>query len=54
MEQSNHARLADAGWAYKTKADRGWMIYRDPKTGLWHPMKEAMGMLEASNGIAVV
>jgi len=54
MEQSNHARLVDAGWAYRTNADRGWLIYRDPKTGLWHPMKEAMGILGASNGIAVV
>jgi hypothetical protein len=30
------------------------MVYRDPKTGLRHPMKEAMEILEASNGIAVV
>jgi hypothetical protein len=54
MERSNHARLTDAGWAYRTNADRGWVIYRDPKTGLWHPMKEALEILEASNGIAVV
>jgi hypothetical protein len=54
MERSNHARLTDAGWAYRTNADRGWVRYRDPKTGLWHPMKEALEILEASNGIAVV
>jgi hypothetical protein len=54
MEQSNHARLADAGWAYRTNADRGWIIYRDPATGLWHPEKEALAILEASHAIAVV
>ena len=53
MYVSNHARLLNAGWMYRT-SDRGWVIYRDPKTRLWHLMKEAVEILEASNGSAVV
>ena len=54
MQQSNHARLVDAGWAYRTNADRGWIIYCDPATGLWYPRKEALAILEASNAVTVV
>ncbi len=54
MEQSDHARLLDAGWAYRASDRGGLVIYRDPKKGLWHAMKEAMEILEAANAIAVV
>lgn len=47
MERSNHARLVDAGWAYRTNADRGWIVYRDPDTGQWHPRDEAIRILES-------
>jgi hypothetical protein len=47
MNQSNHARLANAGWTYRTNVDRGWIIYCDPATGLWHSRKEALTILEA-------
>jgi hypothetical protein len=53
MEPINHGRLLEAGWAYRA-SDRGLFIYRDPKTGLWHTMKEALEIREAANGIAVV
>ena len=46
MERSTHKRLADAGWAYRTNADRGWIIYCDPATGRWHPEKEAVAIME--------
>jgi hypothetical protein len=45
MEQSNHARLLDAGWAYRAK-DNGWIIYRDPATGLWHERADALRILD--------
>jgi len=34
-ERQPEARLANAGWSYRTN-ERGWVIYRDPDTGLWH------------------
>jgi hypothetical protein len=48
MKQSTHSRLIDAGWSYRTNADRGWVIYRDPATGLWHSRDEAIRILEAA------
>jgi hypothetical protein len=48
MKQSTHSRLLDAGWSYRTNADRGWVIYRDPATGLWHSRDEAIRILEAA------
>ena len=48
MERSTHVRLLDAGWSYRTNADRGWVIYRDPATGLWHSRDEAIRILEAA------
>lgn len=44
--RSDHARLADAGWAYRTNADRGWVTYRDPATGKWHTKEAAMAILD--------
>jgi hypothetical protein len=45
MEQSNHARLLDAGWS--RAAYQGWIRYRDPVTGLWHTLDEAIKILDA-------
>ena len=46
---SDHVRLTDAGWAYRTNADRGWVIYRDPATGVWCSREDAIRILEESN-----
>ena len=48
IEPSHHARLMAAGWSYRTNADRGWIVYCDPATGLWHPEKEAVAIKERS------
>ena len=34
-----------AGWSYRSN-QQGWMIYRDPQTGLWHTRTEALGIFE--------
>ena len=44
-DRSRHARLVDAGWAYRTNANRGWITYRDPTTGLWHCGEDAIRLL---------
>ena len=46
MEPSDHARLVDAGWAYRTNGQRCWVIYRDPETGLWHAVEDALRIVE--------
>ena len=43
--RSDHQKLTDAGWSYRAN-DRGWVVYRDPQTGLWHPRLEAIGIIE--------
>jgi len=45
MDKSDHVRLLDAGWAYRAK-DIGWIIYRDPLTGLWHARGDAARILD--------
>ena len=47
MEPSDHGQLADAGWAYRLNDSRGWIIYCDPATRLWHSREEAIRILEA-------
>jgi hypothetical protein len=54
MKRSAHARLLDAGWSYRTNIDRGWVIYRDPATGLWHPRDEAVQILEAADAAQLI
>jgi len=39
-----HRKVTAAGWSYRTN-DRGWMIYRDPQTGRWHTLKEALSIV---------
>jgi hypothetical protein len=45
-EHDEHQRITAAGWAYRTN-DRGWVIYRDPQTRLWHPHSEAIFIIQA-------
>ena len=54
MRRSTHVRLLDAGWSYRTNSDRGWVIYRDPATGLWHTRDEAIRILETADAVPVV
>ena len=48
MKRNTHTRLLDAGWSYRTNADRGWIIYRDPANGQWHTRDEAIRILETA------
>ena len=45
FSKSDHQRLITAGWAYRTN-DRGWVVYRDPETGLWHTRPEAIAIMD--------
>jgi hypothetical protein len=44
IEPSDHQQITSAGWPYRTN-DRGWVIYRNPGTGLWHTRSEALSIL---------
>jgi hypothetical protein len=54
MKRSNHVRLLDAGWSYRTNVDCGWVIYRDPATGRWHSRDEAVLILDAADAVPLV
>jgi hypothetical protein len=41
---SDHHRITTAGWSYRSN-QQGWIIYRDPQTGLWHTRAEALGIV---------
>lgn len=43
---SDHRRLTDAGWAYRMNHGRGWVLYRDCKTGRWYTQKDALAILD--------
>lgn len=43
---SNHDRITAAGWICQTN-QRGWTIYREPRTGRWHTGDEAIRKLAA-------
>jgi hypothetical protein len=45
---SDHWRIAAAGWSYRTD-NRGWIIYRDPQTGLWCTRAEAIEVIQVSS-----
>ena len=49
MKRSNHFRLLDAGWSYRTNVDRAWIIYRHPATGRWHSRDEAIRILDTND-----
>jgi hypothetical protein len=38
-----HSKLTRAGWSYRTN-DRGWIIYRDPQSGRWHALEDAVSI----------
>ena len=40
-----HRELTTAGWSYRMN-DRGWVIYRHPRTGRWHTRAEAEAIAE--------
>ena len=48
-EWSGHARLVDAGWAYRTNQNRGWITYRDPATALWRCREDAIRLLSRNS-----
>jgi hypothetical protein len=43
--ENTHVALTNAGWSYRTN-ERGWVIYRNPQTGLWHTRSEAAALAE--------
>jgi hypothetical protein len=43
---SDHHRLTDAGWSYRTNAERGWIVYRDRGTQKWYSRKDALAILD--------
>ncbi len=43
--RTEHQAIVTAGWSYRNN-DRGWVIYRDPQTGLWHTRSEALAIVE--------
>ena len=51
LYRSDHARLTDAGWAYRTNGDRGWVMYRDPATGVWRTREEAIRVMASSSAV---
>ena len=42
--ENDHCWIIEAGWAYRAN-ERGWIIYRDPVTGLWHTGAEAAAII---------
>lgn len=45
---TEHQAIMAAGWSYRMN-DRGWIIYRDPQSGLWHTRSDAVAIVE--NGL---
>jgi hypothetical protein len=45
-EASEHQWITVAGWGYRTNS-RGWVIYQDPQTGLWHTRPDAIFIIQA-------
>lgn len=46
LAENPHIAVTNAGWSYRTN-ERGWLIYRHPRTGLWHTQAEAEAIVEA-------
>jgi len=46
-----HRMLTGAGWSYRSN-DRGWIIYRDPQTGRWHTLSEALSVMRSPMSVA--
>ncbi len=47
VDKSEHQTITAAGWIYRLN-DRGWVIYRDPKTGTWYTRHDAIAILLGS------
>ena len=45
MGRNEHQIIVESGWSYRTN-DRGWVIYRDPQTGVWHTRSDAIAIVE--------
>jgi hypothetical protein len=44
-EHTEHHRItAEEGWVYRIN-DRGWAIYQDPQTFLWHTHSQAISII---------
>ena len=46
MASTEHQTITSAGWTYRMN-ERGWVIYRDPRTGVWHTRADAIAILAA-------
>lgn len=47
---SDHHRITSAGWSYRTNG-RGWVIYCDPQTRLWHTRSQALSVLDTQSAV---
>ena len=45
--KSQNQELTESGWSYRMN-ERGWVIYRYPRTGRWHTRSEAMAIAESA------
>ncbi len=50
LNGAEHQAIMAAGWAYRAN-ERGWVIYRDPQTGLWHTRSDAIAILFAADAM---
>jgi len=46
---AEHRDLTWAGWSFRSN-DRGWIIYRDPQSGRWHTLQEALDIWHRRRG----
>ncbi len=44
LDEAEHQTIIAAGWTYRANSC-GWVIYRDPHTGLWHTRSEAIAIV---------
>jgi hypothetical protein len=47
---SDHHRITSAGWSYRMNG-RGWIIYCDPQTRLWHTRSQALSVLDTQSAV---
>jgi len=50
LEHSEHQRITAAGWSCRTN-NRGWVIYKNPATGLWQTRSDAISMIGALRAV---
>jgi hypothetical protein len=49
MASTEHETITAAGWTYRMN-ERGWVIYRDPRTGTWYTRSDAMAIVGGASG----